>query len=292
MVTRLADAPRRGRPTEAATGKRSAGADGGLVKSANRVLQILELIAERGPLTFSEVVEALNLPASSTYNLLKTLERRRYLLLGTDDRRYGLGLRLWELAQSYDANDDLVRLSQPLMDRVVRETGETVQLARLDGIENVYLAISESPQPMKLVSAVGKRLYAHATGLGKVLLAGVDERELRRRLGRVALPRFTANTIVDHDRLIAALAEVRAQGYATDNEEYVVGCRCIAMPVRNGSGDVAAAMSVSIPTPRYNDDVATVVHTSLAEAVAELSARLGYVRPGSAALPSGRAKTS
>ena len=208
----------------------------GLVKSADRVLQIFDLIANQGPLTFSEVVAALELPASSTHNLLKTLVRRRYLVLQPDDRRYHLGLRLWEVAQSYAAGDDLPRLAQPLMDRVVELTRETVQLARLDGIENVYLAISESPQPMKLVSAVGKRLYAHATGLGKVLLAGLDEPEVRRRLARVRLPRFTANTIVDHDELLAALRRIRLQGYATDNEEYVIGCRCIAMPVRDAGG--------------------------------------------------------
>jgi len=250
---------------------------GGLVKSADRVLQIFELIAAQGPLTFSEVVVALGLPASSTHNLLKTLEHRRYLVLHADDRRYDLGLRLWEVAQRYAANDDLPRLAQPIMDRVVGLTGETVQLARLDGIENVYLAISESPQPMKLVSSVGKRLYAHATGLGKVLLAGLDEREVRRRLERVDLPSFTENTVVDHDAIVLNLREVRAQGYATDNEEYVIGCRCVAMPVRNVSGAVVAAMSVSIPTPRYNDMVAANVQKALTDAVTELSARLGYL---------------
>ena len=155
---------------------------GSLVKSADRVLLIFDLIASRGPLTFSEVVGALGLPASSTHNLLKTLVRREYLLLDPDHRRYHLGLRLWEVAQAYVKSDSLPRLAQPIMDRVVAQTGETVQLARLDGVENVYLAISESPQPMKLVSAVGKRLYAHATGLGKVMLAGLSQEEARRRL--------------------------------------------------------------------------------------------------------------
>ena len=164
------------------------------------------------------------------------------------------------------------------MDRVVEQTGETVQLARLDGMEYAYLAISESPQPMKLVSAVGKRLFAHATGLGKVLLAGLGEAELRRRLAPVNLPRFTLNTLVDHDALLGEVNDVRARGYATDNEEYVIGCPCIAMPIRNAAGDVVAAMSVSIPTPRYSDELAARIHARLGEAVAELSERLGYLQ--------------
>lgn len=246
------------------------------VKSADRVLQIFELVATRGPQTFSEVVAALGLPASSTHNLLKTLASRRYLLLDPGDRRYRLGPRLWEVAQAYAANDPLPRLAQPIMDRVVARTGETVQLARLDGVENVYLAISESPQPMKLVSAVGKRLYAHATGLGKALLAGLSDDEVRRRFGRSELPRFTPNTISDLDALLKALAEVRARGYATDREEYVIGCRCVAMPVRDIHGVVVAAMSVSIPTPRFTEDLEASIHAALGDAVAELSARLGF----------------
>lgn len=256
---------------------RAPGSEEGLVKSADRVLRIFDLIADEGPLTFSQVVAELGLPASSIHNLLKTLVRRRYLRLHPDDRRYELGTRLWEVAQRYAANDDLPRLAQPIMDSVASRTRETVQLARLDGIENVYLAIAESPEPMKLVSAVGKRLYAHATGLGKVLLAGLDERELRRRLDPVQLPRFTANTIVDHDELIAALSRIRNLGYATDDEEYVIGCRCVAMPVRDAGGTVMAAMSVSIPTPRYSEQVAALIHVALADAVGELSSRLGYV---------------
>ena len=252
-------------------------AAGTLVKSADRVLLIFDLIATDGPLTFREVAGALGLPASSAHSLLKTLVRREYLLLDPDDRRYQLGRRLWEVAQAYVTSDSLPRLAQPIMDRVVAETGETVQMARLDGVENVYLAISESPQPMKLVSAVGKRLYAHATALGKVLLAGLSEDEARRRLAPLQLPRFTPHTIVEQEALFAALGEVRQRGYAVDNEEYVIGCRCIAMPVRDAEGRVIAAMSVSIPTPRYGEEMAARTHVALAGAVEELSVRLGYL---------------
>ena len=93
------------------------------------------------------------------------------------------------------------------MDRAVELNGETVQLARLDGLENIYIAISESPQPIKLVSAVGK-----------VQLTGLPESELRRWLSWVTLPRFTTNTIVDREALLLALREIRDRGYATDNE--------------------------------------------------------------------------
>lgn len=237
---------------------------------------VLDLIATRGPSTFSEIASALDLPNSSAHNLLQTMVNRDYLEIDPSPRRYRLGLRLWQVAQAYLGNGDLVTAARPIMESLVADTGETVQLARLDGVENVYLAIAESPHPMKLVSEVGTRLFAHATGLGKVLLGALPPDEAAARLGSVELPRFTRNTVVDVDRIMEDLTGVRERGFATDDEEYVIGCRCIAMPVRDASGRVIAAMSVSVPTPRYDEEVAAHIATSLEGAVARLSRRLGY----------------
>lgn len=263
--------------------------DGGdtAVKSADRVLTVLDLLAARGPSTFSEIVAALGLPNSSAHNLLQTMVRRDYLEFDPDARTYGLGLRLWQVAQAYGGNRDLVTIAKPLMQQVVDVTEETVQLARLDGIENVYLAIAESPHPMKLVSAVGERLMAHATGLGKVLLASRSDEEVRALLRGVPLPAFTPYTITDPEALLGALAGIRERGYATDDEEYVIGCRCVAMPVRDASGEVVAAMSVSIPTPRHTPAIAERARVTLAAAVEELQHRLGYVAPDEVAATEG-----
>ncbi|MFN8623118.1 MAG: IclR family transcriptional regulator [Chloroflexota bacterium] len=252
------------------------------VKSADRVLTVLDLLAARGPSTFSAIVSALGLPNSSAHNLLQTMVRRDYLEFDPETRTYALGLRLWQVAQAYGGNRDLVEIARPLMQQVVDITGETVQLARLDGVENVYLAIAESPHPMKLVSTVGARLYAHATGLGKALLAGLPDDEVRRRLDGVVLPAFTPHTITDADALVAAVREVRARGFATDDEEYVIGCRCVAMGIHDVGGSVVAAMSVSIPTPRHTPAIERRARTALAEAVAELERGLGYVAASAA----------
>lgn len=267
--------------TPAPVGRRDA--NDTAVKSADRVLTVLDLLAARGPSTFSEIVAALGLPNSSAHNLLQTMVRRDYLEFDQDARTYALGLRLWQVAQAYGGNRDLVTIARPLMQQIVDVTGETVQLARLDGVENVYLAIAESPHPMKLVSAVGERLYAHATGLGKALLAALTDDEVRSLLTGVPLPAFTPYTITEVDTMITALHEIRARGYATDDEEYVIGCRCVAMTVHDDSGQVVAAMSVSIPTPRHTPAIADRARVTLAAAVDELQRRLGYVAPEDAA---------
>lgn len=249
------------------------------VKSAERVFDVLELLAANEPMKLNAIADALAMPYSSAFNLLRTMARRRYLDYEPREKRYRVGARVRELARASERSDDLVSLAQPLMDALVDSTGETVQLAALDGIENVYLAISESPHPMKLVSKVGSRLSAHATGLGKTLLAQLPDAEVRRRLKGHRLERYTDSTIVAVDRLLDTLDVIRERGWGTDEEEYVIGCRCVAMPVHGPDG-VVAAMSVSIPTVRYDEAVGARALERLEATVVELSNLLGFTPAG------------
>lgn len=226
----------------------------GTIKSADRVLAIFDLLADKGTVRFVDVVSTLGLPRSSAHGLLATMTARNYLEFDESTRQYTLGLRAWQLGQSYAGHGDLEVHARPLMDELARTSGETVQLARLDGIFNVYIAIAESPQPMKLVSHVGSRLHAHATGVGKALLAGLDPEEARRRLSAQELPRLTEHTITDVDTLLEALARVRRDGHAEDDEEYVEGCRCLAVPIRDRRGSTVAGLSLSMPTFRCDDE--------------------------------------
>src|SRR5207247_10005443 len=113
-------------------------------------------------------------PKASGHALLRTIESRGYLTLDADAKTYRLGTRIWELAQAHHGIEDLRTVMKPLMDELVERTGETVQLARLEGAEAVYLELSESPHPMKLTSRAGARLPAHASAIGKSLLASLD----------------------------------------------------------------------------------------------------------------------
>lgn len=244
-------------------------AAGGAVKSADRVLAILDLLAEREALTFSEIVAALELPKSSVHNLLQTMIDRDYVAYDAAAKSYGLGIRVWQIGRARRDVEHLRTVLKPLMDELRSRTEETVQLARLEGADAVYLEISESPHPMKLSSTPGVRLPAHASGIGKVLLAALDPDDARARLEGSALESFTPHTLTDVETIMAELDRVRQQGYGTDNEEFAIGCRCTAMAVRDGSGQVVGAISVSIPTPRYGRDVAARVRRALGEMTAE-----------------------
>jgi DNA-binding IclR family transcriptional regulator len=251
----------------------------GTVKSADRVLAVLDLVAERGPLSFSSIVAELGLPKSSAHNLLNTMIARGYLERDADQAAFRLGIRVWEIAQAEHRVEQLRSALKALMDGLVDATQETVQLARLEGIEVVYLEISESPRPMKLTSRVGVRLPAHTSALGKTLLAFLDEDELRARLDGHRFQALTEHTITEPDALVRALRVIRQRGYGTDDEEFAIGLRCIAMPIRDRNGNVTAAMSVSMPTPRYTDAIAARARFQLADAVAEAERRLRTLGP-------------
>jgi len=154
-----------------------------------------------------------------------------------------------------------------------------VQLAVLDGIENVYLAKADCSHPLRLQSEIGKRLYAHATGLGKVLLAFLPHGELTKRLAGVRLPSFTTNTISHPEALLPALEVVRERGFAVDDQEYTPGLVCVAVPIFDRAGHVPAALSASIPLTRATPDQLTIALRSIASASIDLSHRLGKTEP-------------
>ncbi|MGH3097066.1 MAG: IclR family transcriptional regulator [Streptosporangiales bacterium] len=247
------------------------------VKSAERTLQVLDLLTARErALTFTEIGAVLDVPVSSLHGLLRTLVACGWVEYGETTREYALGIRALEAGNAYTRSFGLPDRARPLMTRIRDEIDETVQLAVLDGRFNVYVAKVDGGHALRLASEVGRRLPAHATGLGKVLLASLDPRELTDLLGGVRLERYTGSTMADLPALRRYLAEVRRRGYALDNEEYSVGVRCVAAPVCDSEGRTVAAMSVSVPTARFGRHRRQVALRLLLEATGELSAALGY----------------
>lgn len=248
----------------------------GPVKSADRALTVVDHVAARGAATFAEIVGELGLPRSSAHGLLATLVDAGWLELSGEPRRYRLGLHVWQIAQRYDGHRLLLETARPFMDALVGTTGETVQLARLDGIENVYIGIALSPNPMRMASTVGMRLHAHATGIGKALLSVLDEEEARGRLAAVVLPKLTERTLTDVDGIMRVLARTRELGFATDDEEFVEGCRCVAVPLTTErETGIAAAMSITMPSARTDASWPHGLYEPLRAAAQEIRGRMG-----------------
>lgn len=181
-----------------------------------------------------------------------------------------------EAGNAYLRAVDLPTRAIPIMKTVCDQMDETVQLAVLDGRFNVYIAKLEGNQALRLASEVGRRLPAHATGLGKVMLAYLGDADLRSRFRDVELEVYTKNTLASFAALQKELARIRTLGFGVDNEEYSVGVRCVAAPVRDHTGVVVTAISVSVPLIRFDRERRARARELVLTAAAQLSAELGY----------------
>lgn len=244
------------------------------VKSADRTLDVLEaLAASPDRPTLGELARRLGIPKSSLHGVLRTLQARNWVRADETGTRFGLGLRALRVGAAYVEADDAVTLLAPVLDDLAARFGETVHLGRLDGSDIVYLAKRESVHPLRLFSAIGRRLPAHATALGKALLAAHDDDALTRLLP-TPLPRLTPHTLTDPAALRADLLATRAAGYAVDREENSEGiiCVAVAVPVRRlgqATGQVPIdAISISVPMSRHSDGLQARIATALRAAVA------------------------
>jgi len=247
------------------------------VKSADRVLTLIELLTtNRDGLTFTELQELTALPRSSLYGLLRTMSERHHLQFDPHSQGYRIGVRLWEAGQAFNSGVRIEQVAMPHLRHARDQLDETVQLAVLDGMENIYVAKVDASHALRLDSFVGARLPAYATGIGKVLLSGLGKSKVDQLLAKTELIRFTDTTISDADSLHEALERIRQQGFAIDDGEYTLGVHCFAVAVRDVSGEVIAAISASIPSPRLSDGIQTRAVNTLQEAAGQISAQLGY----------------
>ena len=223
------------------------------VKSADRTLDVLEaLAAYDGPQSLSDLTRALDIPKSSLHGILRTMVHRGWVESDETGTRFRLGLRAVQVGASYVDGDDAVARFAGVLDTLAVRFGETVHYGRLSGPDVTYLAKRESVHPLRLYSAIGRRLPAHATALGKAVLARRSDAIVDDLLSW-PLPALTGNTITDRADLHAELALIRSQGWAADRQENTVGISCFAVGVPDGFSE--DAISVSIPTARLTTDL-------------------------------------
>ncbi|MEV2237231.1 IclR family transcriptional regulator [Micromonospora sp. NPDC049891] len=240
------------------------------VKSAGRTLDLLELLADHPqPWALGDLARALGIPKSSLHGLLRTLTSRGWVRTDETGTRFRLGLRALRVGAAYLDGDDRVGLLSGVLDELSRRFGEAVHLGRLDGDQVVYLAKRESVHRLRLYSAIGRRLPAHATALGKALLAEHPDHDVDRMLNW-PLARLTPHTVTEPEALHAALAAVRTTGHAVDREENAEGIRCFAMAVPLTSPAVDA-VSVSVPVSRLSPDLEVAIVAALRELVGGLA---------------------
>ncbi len=242
-------------------------AEGSLVRSLDRGLQILDALIAAGTQSLSHIANAAGLPRSTTHRLLMTLQSRGYVA-GSDGESgmYRLGVKgMWLTSARNTIHGQLVQL-QSL-------TGETVNFGAIVGKDVEYIDRVISDHALRWGVDIGSRIQMHCSGMGKAILAYredllPDQSKLMKRTDR---------TISDLSELRAQFEAIRHDGFAIDDEEFMDGVMCVAAPIRDETGKVIGAVSIAGPTVRFHREAAVACASSLIATAAGISGALGYV---------------
>ncbi len=263
------------------------------IQAIERAVAILGAFsAEEPELGVSELAARLGLHKSTVHRFVVNLEAAGFLERTRTTARYRLGLRIFELGGLVLKQMNLWEEALPYLEGLVSESGETGHLAVLAGGEAVYIEKVEARRSLRIPSAIGRGYPAHATSLGKVLLANLDDAgAVDDLIAERGLAKFAPNTITDPDRLRTELQEVRERGYAVDDEEYEEGLRCIGAPIVGHTGQVVAAIGMGGPVTRVTPERVEELGSLVMEAADGLSRRMGAGQSGAYAPTELRVRT-
>jgi IclR family transcriptional regulator, KDG regulon repressor len=246
------------------------------VQSLGRAFAILEAIARhRDGIGLADLTRIVGLHNSTTFHLAKTMVSLGYLRQEKETKRYRIGRPLFALAASALDEIEMVNLATPVLEELSRKTGESSHFAVRMGDAVVVIARTGGPGAFQLADRVGVVRPAHCTALGKVILASLSEDQLRRFLDRVELKPSTEKSITDVRTLLREIAEVRYTGVAYDEGEFNLEVRCVAVPVRDFTGQIAGALGISGPIWRQTGRGQQARAKTLQAAAARLSAAFG-----------------
>lgn len=221
------------------------------IQSLDRGLTILEAVAKAGhPVSLGELTRLLEIDRSSVFRLAGTLKRRGFLAYPAGRKDYILGPSLWRLSHEYDWGNMLIKVSHEQLKALASETNETAQLAVREGKQALFIDFASTDQVISISGRIGELTPLYCTAHGKALIADFDNQELENVLGNALQP-YTKRTVSSVKQLAKVCTETRAHGFATDDEEYIEGVRCVAAPIRAEDNHIIGAIGISAPLTRF-----------------------------------------
>ena len=252
--------------------QRQAGVDPVGDTPALRLFALLEVLAATDQQhSLQSLVEETGLPKPTLHRMLQQLESAGLLQRAGDGRHYGTGTRLRQLAENLLLHDSHHGARHAVLRRLVDEVGESCNITALAGGEVVYLDRVETAAPLRFYLRAGSRVPAHCSASGKVILAQMTAAQRRRLLAHAPLERYTASTMTDMEQIERALRQVRKDGYALDEEEFLPGLLCIAVAVPRADGPSKLCIAVQAPAIRLSADKARSLLPALQRAALALS---------------------
>jgi len=244
------------------------------MSSIRRSVQVMELLAKKGPLGVRAVAQQLKLPVGSVHRLLLDLEAEM-VAERTPDNEWELSYRLLEITGIQLDRVELPRLARPFAERIAEATRETVNVNALHNMMGVTIDKVRGNEGMQLDMRIGSRGPLHCGGAGKAMLAFMSPEE-QQQVYEQPLRRLTDFTIVDPVALATEIGRIRKRGYSLDHDEVVVGVRCVAMPILDRAGRPVGAISISGTSAKQPGPELDRFVEMLSEACDHVSRRIGY----------------
>jgi len=250
------------------------------VQTVAKALEVIEYLSKdygnRG-VGITDMANDLNMAKSAIHRILDTLAYYGYVTKNPDTSRYRLGWGLYTVGQRVPQQNQIFNLDSAYLVELCNKTGETVNLGVRDRNETILLSTLEgSTLGLRVGIQAGEHESIHATALGKILVSEMAPDDVRSLLGPGPFHKYTNNTIENVEDFLKELDVVRANGYSVDNEEFGIGLLCMGMPVRDYTGKIIAAVSVSPPKSRVDDAKKKEILDELAECCRRISWNLGY----------------
>lgn len=254
--------------------------------SLDRAVSVLEVLGQSDtPLSLSEICQRMSLHKSTAHRSLMVLERSA-LIERTQENRFRLGLKLYELGNRAVEQIDLRARVQPFFRRLSTQVGETVHLSVLQKTSVVYLDKAEPNRRVCMSSKIGTSNPVYCTSMGKAMLAFQPEEVMEQIIAKIRFVRYTTKTLTSREALLKALDRIRRRGYAIDDEEIEVGVRCVGAPIFDESRRVIAAVSVSGPASRITVQSVPAIAEHLLRCCRDISASLGLPTKKRSQMPS------
>ncbi|KIC47719.1 HTH-type transcriptional regulator BhcR [Tateyamaria sp. ANG-S1] len=245
------------------------------IKSLDRAMEIFEYLSADQGKTLSQLASELSQSPATVYRVLITLEARGLVEFDPEEQRWYVGARAFVIGARFLRRTSLVDRARPILRALMERTGETANLGIEKGGMVLFLNQVETHESIRAFFPPGTLSDMHASGIGKALLAFMDEDRFGQWLKGRSLETFTAHTLVAPDALVQELRRTRARGYAIDAEEKNLGMRCIAAPVFDMYGEAVAGISVSGPATRMGWDVTERISRSVVDAARDLTRAVG-----------------
>ena len=257
--------------------KRRNGQPTPLIQSLDRGLVILEAVGKStDPVSLGELTGILGIDRSSAFRLANTLRARGFLSYPSGRKDYILGPSIWRLSRQYDWSNMLIRVSHEHLKRLASQTNETAHLAVRIGERALFIDHAAANHVIAVTGQTGELLPLHCTAHGKALLVDCDKEALKMIFGSKPLKAVTPSTVTALGKLAKVFSEINAQGYATDDEEYLEGVRCVAAPIRAQGGAVIGSIGISAPLQRFPQERYPICGAQVRDVANQIGASLSH----------------